>query len=80
MKLILSLNKRTSIAVLFLLSIFSRLIGIPWIYQFMYFLFTLPDYSIQGFFLNLSMIVILSIMIVIFGITKSILILKNKMK
>ncbi|MFP3163910.1 MAG: hypothetical protein RXQ75_08865 [Acidianus hospitalis] len=78
MRLILCLNKYTAIAILFLLSVLSRLMGISWIYQLMYFIFTIPDYSIQGFLLNISMIIILSFLIILMGITKAVIILKNR--
>ncbi|MDT7901736.1 MAG: hypothetical protein RRE78_07570 [Acidianus sp.] len=78
MKLLLSLNKYTSVGVLFLLSVVSKIMGTPWIYQIAYFLFTIPDYSIQGFLLNLSTIIILSFLIIILGIIKGIISLKEK--
>ncbi|MUM64266.1 hypothetical protein D1867_03155 [Acidianus infernus] len=78
MKLILNLNKYTATVILFLLSVLSRLMGISWIYQLMYFIFTVPDYSVQGFLLNISMIIILSFLIILMGITKVIIILKNR--
>ncbi len=66
----LTLNRVTGRAVLFLLLVLSRLLSISWFYQFMYYLFSFPDSSFYGFFLNVSMIFLLCILIVMAAIIR----------
>ncbi|WP_148691963.1 hypothetical protein [Acidianus manzaensis] len=72
MKILFLLNKYSGITILLLISFISRLMSVPWLYQFLYFLFTLPDYSLEGFLLNLSIIALLVIIIIPIAIAKGI--------
>jgi hypothetical protein len=77
--LALTLNRATGKAVMFLLLVLSRLISIPWFYQFMEYLFSFPDSSFYGFFLNIAMILILCLLIIMASIVRLNAILrKNK--
>ncbi|AWR97481.1 hypothetical protein DFR86_07910 [Acidianus sulfidivorans JP7] len=77
MKLLLILNKYSGAAVLLLISVIGRLMSIPWLYQFLYYLFTLPDYSFEGLMINIGIIFLLVIIIVPLAIVKGIISLYN---
>jgi hypothetical protein len=78
MDLALTLNRATGKAVMFLLLVLSRLISIPWFYQFMEYLFSFPDSSLYGFFLNIAMILILCLLIVMASIVRLNAMLRKK--
>ncbi|EZQ10898.1 MULTISPECIES: hypothetical protein [Acidianus] len=78
MSVFLYLNRVSGFAVLFLVSVLTKILSLPWFYQFLYLLFTVPDYSFTGFISNIGMIILLSFTIIIAGIYKLALIIANK--